>query len=260
MRGMLAGAIAALLAFGFARVFGEPQVERAIAFEESQGGGHSHSHGAGAEAADAHGAEAHEHAAAPAEEEELVSRETQAGIGLLTASVVYGVGIGGLFSLVFGFVHGRVGAFSPRGTAALLALAAFISVTLVPMLTFPPNPPAVGSPETIGYRTAAYFLMVLVSLGAMGFSVSLARRLMGRLGAWNGALAGVAAFIAIVVVAQAMLPGINEVPDDFPAILLWKFRTASVAIQFIMWSGIGLLFGIFAERAMSQGRVAAQHS
>ena len=34
LRGLIAGLIAGLVAFGFARVYGEPQVERAIAFEE----------------------------------------------------------------------------------------------------------------------------------------------------------------------------------------------------------------------------------
>ena len=34
LRGMLAGLIAGLIAFGFAKVFGEPQVEIAIVFEE----------------------------------------------------------------------------------------------------------------------------------------------------------------------------------------------------------------------------------
>jgi hypothetical protein len=34
LRGMLVGAFAGLLAFGFARIFGEPQVDRAIAFED----------------------------------------------------------------------------------------------------------------------------------------------------------------------------------------------------------------------------------
>ncbi len=33
LRGMLVGVLAGLLAFGFARIFGEPQVDRAIAFE-----------------------------------------------------------------------------------------------------------------------------------------------------------------------------------------------------------------------------------
>ena len=34
LRGMIAGLVAGLIAFGFARLYGEPQVDRAIAFEE----------------------------------------------------------------------------------------------------------------------------------------------------------------------------------------------------------------------------------
>ncbi|NWM64838.1 CbtA family protein, partial [Escherichia coli] len=74
-----------LLAFGFARVFGEPQVDHAIAFEEKMS-----------------------QAAGTAAEPELVTRATQAGIGLFTGIVVYSAALGGLFSLVFAFVHGRV--------------------------------------------------------------------------------------------------------------------------------------------------------
>ena len=97
LRGMLVGVLAGLLAFGFARVFGEPQVDRAIAFEEQLS-----------------------QAKGEAPEAELVSRSTQAGLGLLTGVVVYGAAIGGLFSLAFAFVHGRVGRFGARTTAALL--------------------------------------------------------------------------------------------------------------------------------------------
>jgi len=107
LRGMLVGVLAGLLAFGFARIFGEPQVDRAIALEGALG--HSHDHGG------------HDHAAAPAaepEEPELVSRETQAGLGLLTGAVVYGAAVGGLFALVFAFAYGRVGRLDARATAA----------------------------------------------------------------------------------------------------------------------------------------------
>ena len=261
MRGMLAGAIAGVFAFGFAHTFGEPQVDRAIAFEEAHSDGHKHSHDAAPTDATANMSTPAEHAdqAEPAEEEP-VSRSTQATIGLLTAAVVYGAGIGGLFSLVFALVQGRTVTFNPRTTAALLAVAAFISVALVPALKFPPNPPAVGQSETIGLRTEAYFLMILVSVAAMSFSVSLTRRLTASFGIWNSALFGTVAFIAIVAIAQIILPTINEVPDDFPADLLWKFRVSSLGIQLIMWGGIGILFGVFAERAMNPTRLVAHQA
>jgi len=44
---------------------------------------------------------------------------------------------------------------------ALLALAAFITIALVPMLKYPANPPAVGNPDTIGPRTGLYLSMLV---------------------------------------------------------------------------------------------------
>ncbi len=38
-------------------------------------------------------------------------------------------------------------------------------MSLMPGLKYPPNPPAVGNPETIGYRTELYFVMMLLSIG-----------------------------------------------------------------------------------------------
>lgn len=244
LRGMLAGIIAGLLAFGFARVFGEPQVERAIAFEAlSAQGAHSH----GADEAQAR----HSHGAADAEEEPaLVSREVQSTIGLLTGVIVYGAGLGGLFALVFAFAYGRIGDLEPRSLAALLAIAAFLAVYLVPALKYPANPPAVGQPETIGDRTGLYFFMVAYAIAALAFVVSIGRHLASRLGRWNGWLAASAAFIVIIAIGQALLPDITEVPADFPAVVLWRFRVASLGTQLVLWSGIGLIFGFLAERIL----------
>lgn len=245
LRGMLAGIIAGLLAFGFARVFGEPQVERAIAFEAlSAQGAHSH----GADEAQA----GHSHGTANAAEEEpaLVSRKVQSTIGLLTGVIVYAAGLGGLFALVFAFAYGRIGNLDPRSLAALLAIAAFLAVYLVPALKYPANPPAVGQPETIGDRTGLYFFMVAYAIAALAFVVSIGRHLASRLGRWNGWLAASAAFIVIIAIGQALLPDITEVPADFPAVVLWRFRVASLGTQLVLWSGIGLLFGALAERSL----------
>ena len=111
---MLVGILAGLLAFGFAKLFGEPQVDAAIAFEES------HSHEAGAVAAangmsnmsmapaattpsEAPDANAHDHG-----DEELVSRPMQASFGLFTGVLTYGTALGGIFALVFAFAQGRI--------------------------------------------------------------------------------------------------------------------------------------------------------
>lgn len=247
LRGMLVGAVAGLLAFGFARVFGEPEVDRAIAFEATNKAA-PHTHG------EAHGG-AHTHTAAPASTEaaepELVSRATQAGLGLATGVVVYGAAVGGLFALVFAFAYGRVGRLGPRATAALLAFGAYVAVVLVPSIKYPANPPAVGQAETIGSRTVLFFLMILIAVAALALAVALARRLSAQFGTWNATILASAAFAVVVAIAQYGLPAIDEVPDQFSAALLWRFRLASLGIHAVMWTTIGLLFGALTERAMA---------
>jgi predicted cobalt transporter CbtA len=248
LRGMLVGVVAGLLAFGFARMFGEPPIERAITFEAQMSQG-DHADHAGH---DHHGDQAEHAANAP--ETELVGRATQAGLGLLTGVVVYGAAIGGLFALAFAFVQGRIGDQGPRATAALLALAGFVAIVLVPALKYPANPPAVGAAETIGSRTALFFAMLLISVVALAAAVALARRLQLRLGAWNAALIAGAAFVVAIALVQSALPGINEVPEHFSAELLWRFRVASLGMQLVLWATIGLLFGFLAERATMRQR------
>jgi predicted cobalt transporter CbtA len=228
LRGMLVGIFAGILAFGYARVYGEPQIDRAIAFEEAT--------------AQASGA---------APEAEIVSRETQASAGLLTGLLVYGASIGGLFSLVFAYIYGRVSNFGPRGTAALLALAGFVAVVLVPNLIYPANPPSVGSADTIGARTELFFVMLVVSVAASTGAVALARRLWPRYGAWTASIIAGLAFVFIITVAQSALPAINEVPENFSADLLWRFRIAAIGTQVVLWTTIGLAFGGAVEASLS---------
>ena len=211
LRGMLVGVLAGLLAFGFARIFGEPQVDRAIAFEEqvSQPKGEL-------------------------PEPQLVSRETQAGLGLFTGVTVYSAAVGGLFSLVFAFVYGRVGRFGPRATASLLALGGFVAIALVPDPKYPANPPSVGNPETIGLRTELFFMMLVISVAALVLTVALARRLSARYGAWNATLIAGAAFVVAIAIVQYVLPEINEVPEQFSAVVLWRFRVGALGIQVVL--------------------------
>ncbi len=240
LRGMLVGLIAGILAFAFARVYGEPQVDKAIAFEEQKA-----------------------QAAGEAPEEEIVSRTTQAGIGLATGVLVYGAALDGIFSLVFAFAYGRLGSLGPRGTSALLAVLGFVAVIVIPGLKYPANPPAVGNPETIGYRTELFFIMILVSVAAMVAAVGLAQRLWKQLGAWNAAIVAALAYLVVFALVKAALPNINEVPEDFSAMVLWQFRVASLGIQLVLWAVIGLAFGAVVERQLatrSQGGLARRYA
>jgi predicted cobalt transporter CbtA len=255
VRGMLVGIVAGLLSFAFLKVYGEPQVDRAVAFESQQ---------EEAKAA-AHKAEGHNHGSAPHDraseahthmaehdEPELVSRSVQAGLGLFVAVLVYSAAFGGLFGLAFAFAYGRAsGTLTPQALSAVIAALGFVAIYLVPNLKYPANPPAVGEPETVGPRTALYFVMIAISLAAMTVSLATKRFLAARLGAWNADLLVAACYIVLVGIAALLLPAVNEVPDGFPAVVLWNFRIASIGAQLIMWATLGLLFGALSQRALS---------
>ncbi|MET8773099.1 CbtA family protein [Streptomyces sp. NPDC004658] len=226
VRGMLAGLAAGALALITAYFLGEPNVDKAIGFEN---------------------AHAHEH------EVEVVSRSLQSTAGLATGVLLYGVAFGGIAALAFCFALGRIGRSGPRATALLLSGCALLVVYVVPFLKYPANPPSVGDPGTIGRRTTLYFLMMLLSVLLAIAATLLGKRLSPRLGTWWATVLAVAAFAAAIGVAYGFLPAVDEVPKDFPATLLWRFRLSALAVQAVLWGGFGLAFGELAERLLTPG-------
>jgi predicted cobalt transporter CbtA len=230
-RGLLVGLLAGLLAMGFAKLVGESQIARAEQFEAT----HSHDHG-------------------NAVDEAPVSRTVQSTLGLGVGLLVAGAALGGIFALAFALVHGRFARGRARTTAALVAGGAFTALFLVPFLKYPANPPSIGNPDTLGHRTAVYFMLMLFGVLALVLAVGIHRRLVDRLGAWNASLLAASAFIALVVVAYLVMPGIEEIPAGFPAGVLWKFRLASLGTQAVLWLTLGLGFGALTERRELAGR------
>lgn len=228
VRGLLVGVLAGLLVSAFAWVFSEPLIDRAIGFED-------HLHAATAEAP----------------EPELVSRAVQSTIGLLTGVVVYSSALGGIFALVFAYAQGRLGRMGPRGTAAILAAAAFVVLFLVPQLKYPANPPSIGDPDTIRQRTALYFMMIAWSVMAAVAALLIAGRLLQRLGIWNASLLGGLLYIVAAGLVIGLLPSVDEVPEDFPATLLWQFRVVSLGGHVVLLGTLGLVFGALTERPVS---------
>jgi predicted cobalt transporter CbtA len=226
--GLLAGIVAA----AFATVAGEPSIDDAIAIEEAraeraeQGSGHLN------DALD----EAH------------VSRSDQRGVGLFSAYALTGAAFGGLLALTaHGLRRGRPDAW-PRVLMAGGILAG--AITVAPWLKYPPNPPAVGDPDTLGQRQSWYVTTILVAaLVGLGATI-LARRL--RDAGWpdHRRVAALVAAVAVpmLVVFAAFPPG----PDDVnvPATLVWRFRLASLGANVTLWALLTLAVGwLVAEAA-----------
>lgn len=250
-RGMLAGILAAMLSTLLARALAEPQIDLAIGYEESQAAhhvGHAVVPGAGDGAGDGSG----DAGAAHADDEELVSRDTQKGAGLLTALALYGAAVGGIFALVFAYGYGRFARIGPRSFSLLLASLTFLLVVIVPGLKYPQTPPAVGQHETVGIRTGAYFAMIALSLGGAVLAARIRAALVRSHRGIDATLLAVGIYGAVVLLGQLLLPTIDEVPADFPATLLWNFRIASISTQLLLWATIGIAFGLWAERVLKR--------
>ncbi|ORW36415.1 cobalt transporter [Mycobacterium paraense] len=244
-RGLLAGAIGAVLAFAFARLCAEPVIGRAIAYEDGR-----------ADALDAHGV--HEHGA------ELFSRGVQSNAGLGFGVLIFGVAMGALFGVAFRLVLPRAGGVAPQGLLLMLAAAAFVAVYLVPFVKYPPNPPAVGQSDTIGARTGWYLATVLASVVLAAAAVWLARRLTVRFGGWNGRLLAAGGYVVAVAVVLVLLPSTDETPQPvrdasgaivypgFPADVLYEFRLLALATQLVLWATIGLVFATLARRPLEE--------
>jgi predicted cobalt transporter CbtA len=240
VRGLIVGLFAGLLAGAFAYSMGEPHIDAAIAIEEA-GGAHTHSHDQGEAAASA--------------EEPLVSRDGQRA-GLFLATTLYGVALGGIFAVAFTLLRRKLRTASDSYAALGLAAAGFVGLVLVPFLKYPPNPPAVGDPETITRRTVTYVLTLVIGLLAVWAGVA-ASRWAARFGEVARLAGGVAAFLATIAAAYLILPAINEVPGSFPATLLWQFRFASLGTQATLWLLLGFGYAAAVDRRMSRQKVVA---
>jgi predicted cobalt transporter CbtA len=230
---MLAGLAAAVLAWGFAYLVGEPALDGGIAYEDMLAA-----------------------AAGEAGEEPLVSRGMQSTVGLLVALLIYGVAVGGIFALVHAGVYGRIGRLSARATAAVLALVGFVVVVLVPFLKYPSNPPASSEDGTIGTRTGTFVLMVVLSVVVAIAAVVVGRKLVAKVGTWNGVVLAGLGYIVVISVIGALLPTIAETPADFPAVVLYDFRLATLGLHLVLWTVVGLLFGALVDGRSRRSRAA----
>jgi predicted cobalt transporter CbtA len=98
---------------------------------------------------------------------------------------------------------------------------------------------------------------VAISVIAALTAVLVGRRLAARVGCWSAALAGVAGYLLVCGVAIGLLPRFDEVPTDFPASVLYDFRTGSFATQLALWAVLGVVLAELAHRLVHRSGRAA---
>lgn len=262
-RGLVAGALAGLVAFCFARIFAEPAITKAIAYENGRDA---------AQAALNRAAGRPVEAAGP----DVFSRAVQGDLGIGVGLIGFGAAMGALYAVVYLLCLGRVGRIQPKVLALLVAGAGLAVTYLVPFLKYPADPPAIGHPETIKARTALYLTMVVCSAAFLLTATWLGRRLAPRFGNWNASLLAALGFAVAIGVVMAILPSLGELSANvhayghhatetplpltdpkgnivypgFPADVLFSFRFYSICDQVILWGTLALVFGPLAERVL----------
>jgi len=220
--GALAGGVGGLVLALVLRVLGERSIDKAVQLEAAR-------HPVGAHT-------------------EMFSRGTQQAGGMIGA-LLYGVFVGVVLSLVVAAVRHRLGAISDWHNVMTIAVAAFVTVYLVPFLKYPANPPGVGDPATIGRRTALYLVVLAWSVVSTFAAWRLSRFLRLR-GVPDQARVPtvLGAYVALITFAFVVLSGS---PDQVavPAVLLWRFRLSSVCGAAAFWVTTGLALGWLLERA-----------
>ncbi|MFT4086667.1 MAG: CbtA family protein [Gordonia sp. (in: high G+C Gram-positive bacteria)] len=249
--GLLSGLIAGIIAFIYARIFIEPQVGKAIDYEE----GRSHAEEM------LSGEHGHEH--------EVFTRSVQENIGAGVGTVVFALCMGAFFAVAFTILWAYVGRrwpdADPKRVAAGLGALGFVSFVGVPFFVYPPNPPAVGEESTIGERSSSYLAITVVSLVAMILAVWLTMFLWDRFGGLLSGIVSGVVFLVIVTIAAALLPEFKEIPgpvvdgsgkivyEGFPGQVVADFRVYAIANQVIIWTlltvGFCLLIGLMTRRS-----------
>ena len=283
-RGALAGLIAGVLGFVFARIWAEPVIAKSLDYESGRIDILAALNTAAGRPVAPEG---------PA----IFSRTIQSTVALATGVIVFSVAMGALVAVAYLVLHGRF-AVRPQTLAWLVSGFGFLGVFLLPFVKYPANPPAIGHNFTIGPRAQLYLTMVAASLVLLGLAVFVARRLSQRFGPYRAVLISAAGFLVLYGVLLAVLPSLGELSANtahadqfgfapaatetpqpitnilstplsvdgktvapgqivypgFDADVLWKFRWYSLLDQALVWTTIALVFGALVDRLVGHAK------
>ena len=111
-----------------------------------------------------------------------------------------------------------------------------------------------GSAATLDRRTVLFFAMIATSVLAAIAAARVRRSLLDRCGPWDATIAAGVVLVAVVALAEVILPAVHETPAGFPADLLHRFRVASLGTSATLWLALGLGFGAAAARLLEPAR------
>jgi predicted cobalt transporter CbtA len=238
---LLIGVLAGLVGATYASFVTEPRVNDAIAIEDRRLAAMTPEERAQAETVS---------------DMATVSRGDQRGPGLFAAYAVAGAAFGLFLAVTALSLRTTFG--GPFRRVALAGLILAGAMTVAPWLKYPPNPPAVGDPDTVGERERLYVLVIVLAALVLAGAAHLSARLRAR--AWPDDRR-----VAVVVAAAALAGGVifavmPPSPDAVtaPANLVWQFRLDSLAGNLLVWTTLTLGLGVLWAEANRRAAAAAE--
>ncbi len=161
--------------------------------------------------------------------------------GSIVAGGMLGIATGALFGLVFAYSRHMLPGQTDIRKALVLAGIIWAVFFFIPFLKYPANPPTVGDPNTLVFRTITYVLFVaLSSLGAFVFSRVYKKMQSKKFVAFLG----YAAFMTILFVVMPPNPDKILAPMD----LVNGFRALSAVTITMTWIVNAIILGYLWKR------------
>ena len=177
--------------------------------------------------------------------------------GTFAAAAFIGMAYGGLLGIAYVFVRKYLPFSDDKKKAILLAGLMYLAIYLVPFTKYPPNPPAVGNPDTIGLRDHLYTTFQIASI--------IIALVMGILFFKFRSVTKISYIVpAIYMVAIASIYFIWEPnPDkiEIPMTVVNTFRALTGTTMAIFFVLIGVFFGLLWNkfRPNQTSRIATMH-
>jgi predicted cobalt transporter CbtA len=163
--------------------------------------------------------------------------------GEIIAGTILGLSIGSLYGIVFVYTRSSISGNNKKKALIVASIMWFV-LFLMPALKYPPNPPAVGDPETIYYRQSLYVAFLAIS-GFSALGLAFLYRKMVSLNTKKAIIPS--AYAAIMAGAYLAMPA-NPDPINVPIDLVIGFRITSAITISMFWALLGVIFGAFWDK------------
>jgi predicted cobalt transporter CbtA len=164
--------------------------------------------------------------------------------GEIIAGTILGLSIGSLYGIVFAYTRGSISGTNNKKKALIVASIMWFVLFLMPALKYPPNPPAVGNPETIYYRQSLYVAFLAIS----GFSALGLAFLYRKMASSNTKKAIIPSVYAAIMAGAYLAMPANPDPINAPIDLVIGFRITSAITISMFWALLGVIFGTFWDK------------